>query len=64
MKRKLTVVCPWCNTRQETELSGIHHIQTTDDFHEFLCKSCGKPFTIDLEWYNTKTRSTYMDDNK
>lgn len=64
MSKILTVVCPWCNTSQNTMLKGVHHIQTTEDFHEFLCKSCGRPFTIEKEWFKTKIRSSYMNGKK
>ncbi len=64
MSKVLTVVCPWCNIKQKTELKGMHHIQSTDDYHEFLCKSCGRPFTIEKVWLRTKIRSSYMNDNK
>ena len=48
-------------TRQKMELSGIYHLQTTEDFREFLCRSCGYPFTIDIDLFPSKIRSAYMD---
>ena len=61
MSETLFVTCPWCNTRQKMELSGIYHLQTTEDFHEFLCRSCGRPFTIDKDLFPSTIRSLYMD---